>query len=280
MAYPQLARKIEILDKKFGIDPTRLAQIIHKDKSTAWRWLSQQSERLRPAQQSELVAAICKVLKAKGVDLTDQVFRGHNPLKFCLDAGLTKLEAAHYNEFNLPIPEIFIDSLFDLSNDPARFNGHYLQYRIEREMETNDPRYMQAYATIWSDEDQLIKYEGTWRGDNTRRSYEGFVFLVGSQVNIVGQCNIGQDSRPEIWWCGIRPTGVDGNGKSKPLSGYMSDTQNGKLCTDRIVLTRCTEEEQSRVRERNEIYVTRNRLIETAGKEMANYLDEWRNVPV
>jgi hypothetical protein len=282
MAYPQLKRKIEILDKKFGIDPAKISLAIEKDKSTAWRWLTQQSERLRPEQQAALVDAICKVLGTKGVVLTDQMFRGHNPLKFCLDAGLTKLEAAHYNEMNLPVPEVLIDSLFDFAHDTGRFSGHYLQYRIEREFETKERPYLQVCVVISLDEDQRIKYETTWRGSNSRASYEGFLFFAGTQVSVIGQCiNAKHSSRPEAWWCALRPAGMDGGGKPKALRGYTSDfTPDGSLYTDRIVLAQCTEEEQRRVSDSNEIYVDRKRLIQMAGKDLAEYLDAWRNVPI
>lgn len=282
MAYPQLSRKIEILDKKFGLDPAKISLEIEKDKSTAWRWLTQQSERLRPEQQAALVAAICNVLAKKGVVLTDQMFRGHNPLKFCLDAGLTKLEAAHYNEMNLPVPEVLIDSLFDFANDTGRFSGHYLQYRIEREFKTIDRPYLQACATISLDEDQRIKYQATWRGSNSRASYEGFVFSAGTQVSVIGQCiNANHSSRPEVWWCALKPAGMDGGGKPRLLRGYTSDfTRDGTLYTDRIVLAHCTEEEQRRVRDSNEIYVNRKRLTQIAGGDLAEYLDEWMDVPI
>jgi hypothetical protein len=279
MPYPHFRERIDFLNRKYRLDPAKVSPLIKKDKSTAWRWLFQRPNSLKPEEQDLLVSAICTTLDKPG--LTPESFRNNYDIAFCRDAGISKFELAVFSGLSLPVPEIFIDSLFDPGNDPRIYAGHYLLYRHEKEPQ-NDPPFIQACATIAADANQLATYTDIWGDNNSRQSYVGFVFSVGTFVNIIGQStSMGRNVRPEIWWCGLRPTGVNSKGEATPLVGYVSDiTQTGILYTDRLVLVRTTEVEQNRIRDNSEFYVDRARVAQIAGEDATKYLEAWMRVPI
>ncbi|MBV8752409.1 MAG: hypothetical protein JO328_06080 [Hyphomicrobiales bacterium] len=276
MAYPQLRQKIEILEKKYGLDPSKIAGKINRDKTNAWRWL-QRADRLKAGEQDQLVAAICSTLNKPG--LTVNVFRDHNIVTFGRQAGLSKFETAIFSGYNLPVPDIFLDSLFDMTNDPGRYAGLYLVYRHDKEGDHDTFPYTQGGARIMKDDDQRVRYEDFWEGINDRQAYEGFVFSIGSLVNIVGQRSE-RSVRPEIWWSGLR-VGRELSAGSSVLYGYVSDLRrSGALFTDRIVLVPTDQTEYARVQSEVEYYVDRDRIVQIAGRDMADYIDAWRDIPM
>jgi hypothetical protein len=192
MGYPFFAQKIEIIQKKYKIDPGKIAQIIGHDKSTAWRWLGKPKP-LSDRQEQALVGAICAHLNktVKDFAISEQTFNIGNILNFCVNIGLSKLEAATFTNQGLPIPDVFIDSVFNYLPEDQRKNliGSYLLFRHDKERTHADRPYLQAYASIYDDKLGRLAYEDSWAGDGDRfaQTYEGFVMIVGRITNIVGQ---------------------------------------------------------------------------------------------
>jgi hypothetical protein len=110
-------------------------------------------------------------------------------------------------------------------------------------------------------------------------SYTGYVFFVGTILNIVGESRSasGVNPRPEIWWCGLQVVRERGSGRMI-LFGYVSDIgPNIGLFTDRILLVRVAREEWERVRSEKEFFVDRSRVVAIATETMASYLDDWKD---
>jgi hypothetical protein len=281
MGYPQLRQKIEVLNRKYKIEPSLISQFICRDKTTAWRWLYQKTERLSQSEQELLVKAICVVLKCP--EINPEIFENNNILAFCLKAGLSKLEAATFCGLNLPIPEIFLDGLFDLTNEIGRYTGTYLLFRRDRDGDRKEYPYIQACDRISARNSDILVYEDYWEGEaDPRKMYQGYVYCVGSLINIIGQ-SFGREKAwwPEIWWCGLSIHNVASNGKIETFHGYLSDvTLSGTLFTDRVVLVRVAEEEWIRVLEQKEHYISRERVVSMAGRGLADYLDEWITMPI
>src|SRR3977135_4492302 len=63
--------------------------------------------------------------------------------------------------------------------------GHYLLYRHDKDpYNNNQPPFIQACASITYDSPAGLIYKDQW-GDN--EAYQGFVFFVGSKINIIGE---------------------------------------------------------------------------------------------
>jgi hypothetical protein len=286
MGYPLFAQKIEIIQKKYKIDPAEIAKILKHDKTTAWRWLGK-PQTLSDRQQRLLVDAICIHLNEviENLSLSQESFNISNILNFCIDIGLTKFEAATFTNQGLPIPDVFIDSVFNYLPPDQRKNliGSYLLFRHDKEHTHKDTPYLQAYASIYSDELGRLAYEDSWAGDGDRyaQTYEGFVMIVGRITNVVGQRRRMDPEAPtEIFWQGLRRR-ADATGRIACLYGYVSDiTQNDRLFADRMVLIRTDDQEVKRVRTKKEYYVTGKHVGEVAGTNMLAFLQEWSEVPI
>ena len=280
MSYPQLRQKIEVLNRKFGIDPAAIAQKIKKDKATAWRWLFQRPDKLSFEKQQSLVHALCETLNRPNI--TESLFRSNNILTFCLRSGLSKFEAAIYNGFSLPIPDIIIDSLFDLTGDVRKYEGFYILFRHDKERGRGEDKYIKTCVKLYVNERDLLIYEDFPIGGARRISYEGYVYLVGSILNIVGQSKLrGRAARPELWWCGLKVGSAEANDQARILYGYVSDlTSEGILYTDRLALLRVEEERWQEARSQKEFRVSAPDLRELIGTKFMDYLEKWQNVPI
>jgi hypothetical protein len=280
MAYPQLGTKIDLLHKKYGVDPAAIAQRIKKDKATAWRWLFQRPDRLSSDKQQLLVKAICETLN--NPQISESIFWSNNIRIFCQSAGLSKLEAAIYSGFSLPVPEIILDSLFDLTADVLKYVGNYILFRHDKESNRGEDRYIQTCVKISRSKPDLLMYEDFAIGNANRVSYEGNIYLVGTILNIVGQSKMrGRGARPELWWCGLKVGITDDNDQARVLYGYVSDlTSEGGLYTDRLALLRVSEEKWLEIRNKNEFRISASEVRALIGERFMDYLDKWRDVPI
>jgi hypothetical protein len=280
MSYPQLRQKIDVLNRKYGIDPAAIAQKIKKDKATAWRWLFQRPDSLNYDKQQLLVGAICETINQPNI--TEPVFRGNNILTFCLRAGLSKFEAAIYNGFSLPVPELIIDSLFDLTGDVRKYEGVYLLFRHDKQTSGQDNRYIQTCVRIYANERDILMYEDFAVGSTERITYEGYIYLVGSVLNIVGQSKLrGRAARPELWWCGLKVGSAEANDQARILYGYVSDlTSDGNLYVDRLAMVRVTEKKWQEVKNQHEFRIPAAEVQEWIGAKFMEYLERWQNLPI
>jgi len=280
MSYPQLGTKIDLLNKKYRLDPAAIAQKIKKDKATAWRWLFQRPDRLSDDKQQLLVNAICETLD--NPEINEGIFWSNSLRIFSQKAGLSKFEAAIYNGLSLPVPEIILDSLFDLTADALKYVGNYILFRHDKESGTAENRYIQTCVKISAGKHDLLTYEDFAIGDGNRVSYEGYLHLVGTILNIVGQSKSrGRAARPELWWCGLKVGSADENDHARILYGYVSDlTSEGGLYTDRLALLRVSEQHWFEIRNKNEFRILAAEVQLLIGERFMAFLDEWRNVAI
>jgi hypothetical protein len=275
MAYPELGSRIDIVQKKHKIDTAKLAQKLSKEKTTAWRWL-QSPHKLRDGQQNLLVEAICEVLKEGGVEISTDVFRTNNTLDFCSDLGFSKSEAAAMTGRHVPVPDIFVESVFQPAAMRKAFVGSYILFKHDKTRERRDRPYIQAHCEITMDGNDRLKYDERWSGSEGLPSYTGFVVTAGTVTNIIGQQNTSDPQHvPEVFWCGLKRV-ADKSGNAIRLYGYRSEvTRQGVLFADRVVLVRLSE------RPANlsgfEPLVSRSRAAQTAGENMLKYLDDWKD---
>jgi hypothetical protein len=275
MAYPDIGPRIDIVQKKHKIDTGKLAQKLDKEKTTAWRWL-QSPHKLSDSQQELLVEAICQILKEAGVKISADVFRTNNTLDFCFDLGISKSEAATITGRLVPVPDIFVESVFQPAAKRKAFVGSYLLFKHDKTRERRDRPYVQAYSEITLDGNDRLKYE-SWSGSEGLRSCTGFVVTAGTVTNIIGQ-QIMSDPHdmPEVFWCGLKRV-IDKSGNAIQLYGYLSEvTKLGILFTDRVVLVRVEADEASRLRS-IESHVSKSRAVQIVGENMLNYLDSWKD---
>ena len=279
MAYPQFSQKIEIVQKKFKIDPGAIAKKIAKDKTTIWRWL-QTPQKLNDNQQKLLVDAICDVLGSDEVKISEEIFRENNILMFCIELGIPKLEAAIMTRHFVPVPDIFVDSVFQYSPNLRGFVGHYLQYKYDNSHGNGGRPYVQKCTKLSIDDYGRLTYEDVSIGEGDMQSSEGFAVPVGLVTNIVGQRkNSDPQASPEIFWCGLKRV-ADESGKAVRMYGYMSGvTSRGALSVSRVVFARTDENEWERTQKSNEGHVTRTRVVQTIGADFAKYLDDWKSAP-
>ncbi len=235
MAFPELGPQIDILQKRHKIDTAKLAQKLAKEKTTAWRWL-QSPHKLNESQQELLVEAVCQILNEIGFEISADIFRTNNTLDFCFDLGISKSEAAAITGRLVPVPDIFVESVFQPASKRKAFVGSYLLFKHDKTKERRDRPYIQAYSEITMDGNDRLRYE-SWLGGDELRSYTGFVVTTGTVTNIVGQQNTSDPQHvPEVFWCGLKRV-TDKLGNTVQLYGYLSEvTKQGVLFTDRVVL--------------------------------------------
>jgi hypothetical protein len=287
MLYPELQSKFRIVRKKFHYLGNRtVAEEFNrqhpsnrKDQSTIGRHLRDPDPH-DEQHQTELIRAVCNVVnKRSEAKISISTFKVNDLLAFCGALNIDKLEAASHLGKKLPIPEIFLDSLFTSSEESKSCTGHYIVFRDDKVKDRPSKPYMQACAEISEDPHGLPIYEDTWDGDNVSSHYKGYVFFLGTIVNIVGEARSynGITPKPEIWWCGLQVR-RERSGKVIMLYGYVSDIgPKFGLFADRIVLVRVTKDEWERVRNAKEFYVARERVSAVATETMARYLDDWKN---
>ena len=259
MSYPQLHQKIDLLHKKYKLDPAAIAQKINKDKATAWRWMFQRTERISLDKQQLLVRAICETLGKP--EVTEPIFKSNNLKIFCQRAGLTKFEAAVYSGFTVPVPDLILDSLFDMTGDVHKYEGYYILYRHDKAKEEGDDKYIQTCVRIYASDRDLLVYEDFAVGKEKRVTYEGYIYLVGSILNIIGQSKmLGRATRAELWWSGLKVGSTENNDQAKVLYGYVSDlTDDGTLYADRLVLLRIDQNEWDTILKKHAFSDTRRR---------------------
>jgi hypothetical protein len=274
MAYPELGPRIDIVQKKHKIDTAKLAQKIEKEKTTAWRWL-QSPHKLNEDQQDLLVEAICQILKDVGVDISADVFRTNNTLDFCSEFGISKSDAAAITGRHVPVPDIFVESVFQPAAKRKAFVGSYMLLKHDKAREQRDRPYIQARCEITMDGNDRLKYE-SWSGSEGLRSCTGFVVTTGTVTSIIGQQNTSDPQDvPEVFWCGLKRV-ADKSGNAIRLYGYLSEvTKQGGLFTDRVVMIR-TESEKITALHDVEPFVSRKYAVKIAGENMLKYLDEWK----
>jgi hypothetical protein len=272
MAYPEIGPRIDIVQKKHKIDTAKLAQKLAKEKTTAWRWL-QSPHKLNESQQESLVNAVCQVLKETGVEISADIFRTNNTLDFCFDLGISKTEAAAMTGRLVPVPDIFVESVFQPASKRKAFVGSYALIKHDKAREQRERPYIQARCEITMDGNDRLKYE-SWSG--RLRSCTGFVVTTGSVTNIIGQQNTSDPQNvPEVFWCGLKRV-ADKSGNAIQLYGYLSEvTNNGGLFADRVVFTRIESAKESDLRD-FEPFISRKQAVRIAGENMLNYLDSWK----
>ena len=279
--YPGLQQKIDVIRKKFPFDAGDVAGGIGKDKSTAWRWL-RSADALDEEQQRRLVDAICGKIWVGDRKLTEEMFWENDLPTFCCDyLGLTKLEAAIFLDRGLPVPEIFVDSVFQPDANAKNLVGSYLLFRHDKEKTHSALPYLQAYAEIKRTRYGLYLFEDYWEGDgeHSAQAYEGYVIIAGQAMNIIGQRRrVDPDKSPQIFWQGLRRI-ADDRGVVQKMYGYVSDFAFEELVmADRMVLVRVDKKEVDRVSKQKEYYVDQRRVVSVAGEKLCKYLDDWANV--
>ena len=278
MAYPEIGPRIDIVQKRHKIDTGKLAQKLQKEKTTAWRWL-QSPHKLNNDQQDLLVKAIREILKEAGVDISADVFRTNNTLDFCLDLGISKSEVAAMTGRLVPVPDIFVESVFQPTAKRKGFVGSYTLIRHDKARERRDRPYIRAHCEITMDGNDRLRYE-SWSGSEGLQSCTGFVVTAGTVTNIIGQQNTSDPQDvPEVFWCGLKRV-ADKSGNAIRLYGYLSEvTKRGGLFADRVVLVRA---EADRVSDRNDFepLVSRNQAAQIAGENMLSYLDDWKDFSI
>jgi hypothetical protein len=278
MAYPDLGPRVGILQRKFKIDTPELAQLLKKEKTTAWRWL-QSPHKLSEPQQAALVEAIVSLLKNTNQcsEISVKSFQAGNTLDFCADIGISKVEAATLTNRLVPVPDLLVESIFQPQAKRKGFVGSYLVFRHDKNKERRDRPYTQAHCEITMDAHDRLTYKEAWAGNQGARLNTGFVVTAGIVTNLIGQQNsTDPQGQAEVFWCGLKRI-ADKEGRATHLYGYLSEvTKSGVLFTDRVVLAR---NDTGGIGVANDLegYVTRSRVVNAAGEAMANYLDEWKD---
>jgi hypothetical protein len=289
MLYPELQSKLRIVRKKFRkLGNRAIAAEFNKNRREGKRDQSTIGRHLRDpdphddVHQTELIRAICNIVnRSYETKLSIDDFKVNDILAFFEILKIDKLEAAAYLGKKLPIPDIFLESLFEYSNENRRYVGRYLLLRDDKEKRDRHKPFIQVCAEIAEDSHGLPIYRDVW-GTGLGVSYTGYVFFVGTIMNIVGESRTegGVRRKPEIWWCGLREN-VERSSGRMILFGYVSDIGDTiGLFTDRILLVRVSDEEWNRVLSKKEFFVDRDRVSAVTNETMANYLDEWKDHPV
>jgi hypothetical protein len=285
MLYPELQSKLRIVRKKFrklgnravAAEFNRTRREDKRDQSTIGRHLRDPDPH-DDKHQTELIRAICNIVnRSYEIKLSVDDFKVNDMLAFFDILKIDKFEAATYLGKKLPIPDIFLESLFQYSNS-RRYVGHYLLLRDDKVKRNRHKPFIQVCVEISEDPHGLPIYKDVW-DDSLGPSYTGYVFFVGTIVNIVGESRSesGVSPKPEIWWCGLQVERERGTGRMI-LFGYVSDIGDKiGLFTDRILLVRVAREEWDRVRDEKEFFVDRARVSSIASETMANYLEEWKD---
>ena len=275
MAYPELGSRIDIVQKRYKIETATLAKKLQKEKTTAWRWL-QSPHKLNEGQQDLLVGAICQLLNEAGINISADEFRTNNTLDFCFDLGISKSEAAAITGRLVPVPDIFVESVFQPAAKRKAFVGSYIQLKHDKAKGRRDRPYIQTHCEITMDGNDRLKYE-SWSGSEGLRSCTGFVVTAGTVTNIIGQQNTSDPQDvPEVFWCGLKRV-ADKSGNAIRLYGYVSEvTKHGGLFADRVVLVR-TEADKISDRRSFEPLVSRTHAAQLAGENMLKYLDDWKD---
>jgi hypothetical protein len=291
MLYPELQRKIRIVRTKFGFSADAVRQELKPlkvktergtdpDRGTVGRWLNS-PENLKETTQIKLVKAIIGAIKKRNVRMSESVFRRNNFLDFCAAIGVSTFDAIKILGINLPVPDIIINSVFEPTDDHAnRYVGHWLLFRHDKDNDRADAPYIQAYATFKENEHSQLVYRDEWGSGPSQESYRGFVFFVGSKINIIGESSsTGAMARPEIFWIGLDAR-LDG-GRALRLYGYVSDlNRRGALFADRIVLARVNEKEWMEARQRHKHYLSLEEVRAVVGRALGRYLGEWETLPI
>jgi hypothetical protein len=282
-AYPGLQQKIDVIRKKYPFDAGDISSLISKDKSTAWRWL-RGADALEDEQQRSLVAAICKKFSDRNPKLQESMFWENDLPTFCCEyIGLTKLEAAIFLDRGLPVPDVFVDSVFQPDPSSKFLLGSYLLFRHDKERTKRDRPYLQAVARIGRTKHGLVSFEDFWAGDgdHNAQAYDGFVIIAGQSMNIIGQRRRSDpDTPPQLFWQGLRRI-VGKDGIVHTMYGYVSDFYKDTLViADRMVMIRSDENELTRVEESREFYIDGKTLERKAGDKMRGYLDDWKDISI
>lgn len=205
-----------------------------------------------------------------------RVFRRYCTIKPC------RAGAEPFCDITLPIPDVILDGLFDMTADVFKYVGHYVLFRHDKEGGPGQDVYLQTCARISASDLDLLVYEDFAVGNTDRISYEGHIYLVGSIINIVGQSKmLGRASRAELWWAGLKVGSAESNDQARILYGYVSDlTSSGLLYTDRLVLLRLEEDRWREVRDRKHSTISEADVRKQIGDAFMDFLHHWRDVEI
>jgi hypothetical protein len=287
MAFPDLKAQMRVLSEVFHLNGTEIRRQLEamptrvlgtlQNKGTYQRHIN--GANMTALQQVDLVNAACNFLNTKhSKDVTPKTFETNDHAAFCKALGVSRYALAQAQGRPLPIPEIFVDSLYQPSEAVMARVGHYLLFRLERDAIDPKAPYLQACAQIFADGDGRFQYSDFWTAGAARPVYTGFVFCVGGVTNIVGENARNKQGGREIWWCGLeRSAGADES--EMLLYGYVSDLRKeGALFVDRIVLVRVREKCWNEVLKSKVFYTDRTRVVEKAGEALTDYIDAWKGI--